>query len=293
LSHSLPFLAALSPLLAWAARRWALSGRAWWRAGRGGLGGSSFSAWWALAAAALLTHPLLDLFTSYGTQILWPFSDRRYAVDAVAIVDPLVTLPLLAALFLAWRRHGDRVAAGVSWAALALASGYIGLGYLHSIEARAEARERLHSRGVAVAELRAVPTLFNTWLWRVMARDGKGGLYLGHVSLLEAGRGSFVGLHNSGGALAEAALASREGRLFERFAMGWVSTRLETDDDGVASVHLDDQRYGLISRPEVTIFSAEARFDREGRLLEVIDPMSYPPIDGLAELRELGRLLGG
>ena len=40
------------------------------------------------------THGLLDAFTSYGTQLLWPFTNLRVAWDWLPIVDPVYTLPL-------------------------------------------------------------------------------------------------------------------------------------------------------------------------------------------------------
>ena len=40
------------------------------------------------------THGILDAFTSYGTQLLWPFSNFRVAWDWIAIVDPVYTIPL-------------------------------------------------------------------------------------------------------------------------------------------------------------------------------------------------------
>lgn len=44
------------------------------------------------------THGLLDACTSYGTQLLWPFSDVRIAWDTISIIDPLFTLPLISLL---------------------------------------------------------------------------------------------------------------------------------------------------------------------------------------------------
>ena len=52
---------------------------------------------------ALFTHMLLDAFTTYGTQLLLPFSNYRVSFDSVNIVDPFYTLPLLLGLILsAW-----------------------------------------------------------------------------------------------------------------------------------------------------------------------------------------------
>jgi len=52
-----------------------------------------------VALAAIIgyaTHGLLDAFTSYGTQLLWPFANLRVAWDWIPIVDPIYTIPLWA-----------------------------------------------------------------------------------------------------------------------------------------------------------------------------------------------------
>ena len=51
--------------------------------------------WIYLMIAALITHPLLDVFTTYGTQLLAPFSHHRFVISSIAIVDPLYTVPLM------------------------------------------------------------------------------------------------------------------------------------------------------------------------------------------------------
>ena len=61
-----------------------------------------------------LSHGLLDACTTYGTQLLWPFTDDRVAWNVISIVDPLFTLPLLITVVLgvrakrvnAWPRIG-------------------------------------------------------------------------------------------------------------------------------------------------------------------------------------------
>lgn len=47
------------------------------------------------ALAAICLHAPLDAFTSFGTMLFWPFSTDRVSYDRVAIIDPLVTLPML------------------------------------------------------------------------------------------------------------------------------------------------------------------------------------------------------
>jgi inner membrane protein len=50
---------------------------------------ADFRWWWLATFLALFTHPLLDLMTVYGTQLLQPFTDHPYAVGSVFIIDPL------------------------------------------------------------------------------------------------------------------------------------------------------------------------------------------------------------
>jgi inner membrane protein len=72
-----------------------------------------------IGIAVLLSHLLLDLATSYGTQILSPFSRRRFSLDWIFIIDPYFTTLLLAGAIaaLAWPRWGPRAGAGLLAAA--------------------------------------------------------------------------------------------------------------------------------------------------------------------------------
>src|SRR6185503_19106200 len=65
---------------------------------------------WLIATLAVLLHCGLDLLTSYGTQVLAPFSARALALPVLFIVDPLVWLLLAAACALAWQRRSTRLA---------------------------------------------------------------------------------------------------------------------------------------------------------------------------------------
>ena len=56
--------------------------------------------WMWLFFASIFTHPILDSFTAYGTQLFAPFSDYRVAFNNIAVADPLYTLPFLIALII-------------------------------------------------------------------------------------------------------------------------------------------------------------------------------------------------
>lgn len=51
--------------------------------------------WIMLFFWSLFTHPILDCFTPYGTQLFAPFSNYRVALNNIAVADPAYTLPFL------------------------------------------------------------------------------------------------------------------------------------------------------------------------------------------------------
>jgi len=62
-----------------------------------------FARWWLAIWLVLITHPLLDSFTIYGTQIWWPLPLPPVAIGSIFIIDPLYTIPLIVGCIAAWR----------------------------------------------------------------------------------------------------------------------------------------------------------------------------------------------
>ena len=50
--------------------------------------------WTKLFFLGLFTHPLLDTFTTWGTQLFWPLK-TRFALNSIFVIDPLYTVPFL------------------------------------------------------------------------------------------------------------------------------------------------------------------------------------------------------
>ncbi|MEM7424683.1 MAG: metal-dependent hydrolase [Pseudomonadota bacterium] len=130
--------------------------------------------WWLTLLAVwlcLVTHPMLDALTTYGTQILWPFGNAPPGLAPVAfpvvfIIDPVYTLLLLAGVIALWRWGADGVR--MLRICLALATVYLGLGAAGhlSVRARAEAHPQLQGK-----EIHVQPTPFNIIGWQVLAVD--------------------------------------------------------------------------------------------------------------------------
>jgi inner membrane protein len=129
-----------------------------------------FARTWLYAALGFATHGLLDACTTYGTQLLWPFSDARIAWNTVSVVDPLFTLPIGLLVWWAARKRTRWAAiAGLAWAIA-----YPTIGMLQRDRAEAAGRELAASRGHSPVRLEAKPSFANLLLWKIVYQaDGQ------------------------------------------------------------------------------------------------------------------------
>lgn len=130
---------------------------------------------WALLSTLsllgiLLGHLFLDLITSFGIQLYLPFSMARPALDLVFIIDPFLTLPLLAALIagLIWRPR----AALISRLGLGVVALYLGLMAFNQGRAVTSMGRFLQTQGIAARRVEALPGPFNPLRWQGFAEDG-------------------------------------------------------------------------------------------------------------------------
>jgi len=129
--------------------------------------------WWLAMWLALVTHPLLDGMTVYGTQLALPFSDHPYGVGSVFIIDPLYTLPLLLGTGWALARRGQGRAWAANAAGLVLSTAYLGWGVWAQQQVDRVARASLAEQGIVAERVLVTPTAFNSLLWRVVAVAGE------------------------------------------------------------------------------------------------------------------------
>ena len=125
--------------------------------------------WWLAIWLVLVTHPLLDAMTVYGTQLALPFSNHPFGVGSVFIIDPLYTLPLLAGVGWALGSKGSRRGLAANVAGLALSTVYLAWGVVAQQQVERIARASLAAQGIAAERLLVTPTAFNSLLWRVVA----------------------------------------------------------------------------------------------------------------------------
>ena len=275
-THSLIVLLAAGPLAGhWLWRRFG-AGRRWRRQ----------HLWWlAVATLALLSHPVLDWLTPYGTQLLAPFSDQRFAVNAMPIIDPVYTLILLGGLAAAaWLKSPHHRKAS-ALAALALSCAYLAYGWAQNREAAQFAAAQLEAEGLADYELSAFPTILQVHYRRLVVRTPSE-VRVGYFSTwspcaIEWGRAP-----RSAQAIASALADTEQGRAFDWFTMGWSYPAVQQVADGF-QVTLSDLRYGATLDPRESFFSIGARFDAAGRLLSPPTGHGFPPDADRVDLQSL------
>ena len=128
--------------------------------------------WWLALWLVLVTHPLLDAMTVYGTQLALPFSNYPFGVGSIFIIDPLYTLPLLVGVIWALVSGSGPRGQVVNAVGLLLSTGYLVWSFAAQQQVAQIARTTLAQQGIVVENLLVTPTPFNTVLWRVVAVAG-------------------------------------------------------------------------------------------------------------------------
>lgn len=161
-SHSLIIQLLLSPIIAWliAKMHWAKS--------------VSLTRWSVAIFSIMSTHALLDTFTVYGTQLLWPLSHYPFGISSVFIIDPMYSLPLLLAFVALCFARAKPYAKTINSTALVLSSLYLtwSLGAKWFIDSRI--LEALDKQAITFKQFESTPSPFNTLLWRAVATTEQG-----------------------------------------------------------------------------------------------------------------------
>ena len=124
----------------------------------------NFKMTWLYCTLGYGTHGLIDACTSYGTLLLWPFSDIRITWNNISIIDPLFTLPLIGLIVLATiKKKNIYSKLAFVWAVLYLVIGV----YLHNIALNV-GKEIAEQRGHIVTRIKAKPSFGNIILWKII-----------------------------------------------------------------------------------------------------------------------------
>lgn len=170
-SHSLVFGFLLAPLLGF------LLSRSRWS------GGQPIWLWTRLFFWTIFTHPLLDIFTSYGTQIFLPFSDYRVELNTIFIIDPVYTLPMIISLILVlfYKRNSGKRKKAI-YAGFIFSHVYLLFTIYNKYAVVDPAlREEVAKQNLKVESMITIPAPFQNLLWQGIVKTPDG-YYAGYFN---------------------------------------------------------------------------------------------------------------
>jgi inner membrane protein len=225
-----------------------------------------FTLLYACVFVALLSHPLLDWTTSYGTQLLAPFTNRRFALDFMPIIDIFYTPALILTLAACYiirkvRSHPRKATLIVGWIGFSLSTCYILTGGLMKIRA-IQRMQTYFSPKSSTGQYQAYPQIGTIFLWRTTYRD-ETTWAAGRVNLLFPDPPSIQHAAIQNNSWIEAAQQLDAVKEFDWFAMGQTYLTYRKLQDA-RLVECMDMRYGL--RPESlrSLWYLKITFDLNG-----------------------------
>lgn len=237
ITHSFLFVLVISPMLSWL----------FWKFDRKKL--ASLKDWSLLFFVNILSHPLLDSCTVYGTGLLEPFSNYRAQFTTLFIVEPVYTIPLLigAIALLVLRIDSAKRTFWVKFG-LGISTFYLAFTACNKLYVERIFTDSLQKQNMNYSEYASTPTPFNNILWNIAAKDTNG-FWVGYYSHFDKSkdvRYSFIPRNDSlAGNLKENPIVKK----LILFSRGYYCFTMEHGE-----LHYNDLRYAFAGE-----FTPEAR----------------------------------
>lgn len=144
----------------------------------------SFNRMFLFMLTCLWGHSLLDWCTNFGTQLLLPFTNENYALNTIAIVDLLFTLPMLIMVLIAVFYKTNQLRRNkLSRATLIYCGIYLCLTFVNKLQANNIAQASITKNNIPAKHFMTNPTMLNNILWYSVASNDST-IFIGEFSLL-------------------------------------------------------------------------------------------------------------
>lgn len=139
--------------------------------------------WAHLFFWGIVTHFMLDNFTTWGTQVFYPF-EYRVAWRTIFVIDPLYTIPFLIFITITFFSRDHRFRQKMTYTGLAISTLYLMVSVINKNIASAAVEEALTQQNIEWHRYETFPSPFNTILWGANVETDSG-FYVGYYSLLD------------------------------------------------------------------------------------------------------------
>lgn len=122
----------------------------------------------------LVTHPILDAHTTWGTQFFWPF-EYRIAHKNIFVADPLYTVPFLIFVLIAmFYKRTNPKRAKFNRLGLIISTSYMVLTLVLKWASYNKFEHALQAENISYVEMDTRPTPLNTILWNAQVETETG-----------------------------------------------------------------------------------------------------------------------
>lgn len=202
--------------------------------------GVGWKDWSWLMFWCLFTHPILDAFTTWGTQLFWPL-DIRMAFKSIFVIDPLYTIPFLIFLILAMRRKKeDPKRAKFNRLGLIVSSSYLLLTLVLKFFAHQNFTQDLDKQGIFYSRIDTRPAPLNTILWTANA-EAENDFLIGYYSFFDDEMIRFESVPKNHEYLGSLKNDKNVQRLID-ISQGWFTI---SEEDG--NLYFNDLRFGKLN----------------------------------------------
>ncbi|MCF6297456.1 MAG: metal-dependent hydrolase [Flavobacteriaceae bacterium] len=229
LTHSLLFCILFSPVMAW------LMGKIY------KIKEATFKEWTLFYFLVLITHPLLDAHTTWGTKFFWPL-DIRLAYKNIFVIDPIYTLPLLICIIaILFYKRTNPIRKKINNLGLIISSSYMLLTIVFKSVSDTIFKESLQEQQISYTDIIVKPTALNSVLW-VANVETEDSYLIGYYSLLDKSKKiTFISYPKNHELLGDLKNNPKVKRLIA-VTESWF-TISKIDD----KLYLNDLRFGLLS----------------------------------------------
>lgn len=254
MSHAIVFDIVVAPLLGWLLYKlYQRKGEAsWWD-------------WTWLSFLALFTHPLLDCFTTWGTQLLWPFTDKAIAWQTIFVVDPLYTVPFM--VFVIWamfKPRTSKIRRKLNTIGLVISSLYLAFTVVNKQRVNSVFEEALEAQNIDISRYETRPAPMQNALWAINAETDTS-YATAYYSFFDSDKDIDFLHHRKNHDLLGDWRAHPKTELLLHITQDWYTVRQEAD-----SLIVNDLRFGTMSG-----WTRSNDFVFQTRLWEEMDELQF------------------
>jgi inner membrane protein len=245
-SHSIVFSLLFAPIFAYIVTRYETY--------------KNFRKWTLFFFLTLVTHPILDAQTTWGTQLFWPF-EIRLQFKNIFVVDPLYTIPFLICVIMAmcYKResHKRRFYNNLG---LIVSSSYLVLTLVFKGIAAQNFSKALNQQQISYKSFDTKPAPLTTFLWAANV-ETETSFLIGNYSFFDTKAIQFSSFPKNHELLGDLIHKDNVRRMIN-ISQGWYTINKENN-----KLYFNDLRFGLLSlKPDADnfVFKYEIQPEADG-----------------------------